>query len=152
MLNIFFIFIKKIWSVKLTAILLRLKKINPMRIKNLIVIIATVFAVQEISAQVSTNKSADETFYTIRQTQVNDFQSQIKAYFGNRNSELFIENQTQEAVTVQIVTMDGKLSFLKATKDQLITISLKELSGKGIFILQVFDVHGNYYSKRMLVH
>jgi len=48
--------------------------------------------------------------------------------------------------------MDGKLSFLKATEDQLVSIPLKELPGKGIFILQVFDVHGNYYSKRLLVY
>ena len=123
-----------------------------MKIRSLAIAIITVFSVNGLFAQVSTNQKADESVYTIQQTRVRSFENQIKAYFGNQNSRLFVENQTKEAVTVQVVTMDGKLSFLKATEDQLVSIPLKELSGKGIFILQVFDVHGNYYSKRLLVY
>ncbi len=123
-----------------------------MKVRNLIIAIIAVFSVNSLFAQVSTNKTADENVYTIQQIRANSFENQIKAYFGNQNTRLFVENQTKEAVTVQVVTMDGKLSFLKATQDDLISIPLKELSGKGIFILQVFDVHGNYYSKRLLVY
>ncbi len=123
-----------------------------MKVRNLIIVIIAVFSVNSLFAQVSTNKIAEENVYTIKQTQADLFENQIKAYYGNNNSILFVENQTSEAVTVQVVTMDGKLSFLKATTDDSVSISLKELSGKGIFILQVFDVHGNYFSKRLLVY
>ncbi|MCD6366336.1 MAG: T9SS type A sorting domain-containing protein [Bacteroidales bacterium] len=123
-----------------------------MKVRSLIIAIITIFSANGLFAQVSTNQKSDENVYTIQQTRVSSFENQIKAYFGNQNSRLFVENQTKEAVTVQIVTMDGKLSFLTATEDRLVSIPLKELSGKGIFILQVFDIHGNYYSKRLLVY
>jgi len=123
-----------------------------MKIRNLIIAITALFTANILSAQVSTNQKADENVYSIQQTRVNSFEKQIKTYFGNQNTRLFIENQTKEAVTVQVVTMDGKLSFLKATTDELLSIPMNELSGKGIFILQVFDVHGNHYSKRLLVY
>lgn len=123
-----------------------------MKIKSLIVVIITFFTSSVLFAQVSTNQKVDENVYSIQQTRVNSFEKQIKAYFGNQNTQLFVENQTKEAVTVQVVTMDGKLSFLKATTDELLSIPLNDLNGKGIFILQVFDVHGNYYSKRLLVY
>jgi|GEM_PF-6110156 len=123
-----------------------------MKIKSLIVVIITFFTSSVLFAQVSTNQKVDENVYSIQQTRVNSLEKQIKAYFGNQNTQLFVENQTKEAVTVQVVTMDGKLSFLKATTDELLSIPLNDLNGKGIFILQVFDVHGNYYSKRLLVY
>ena len=128
------------------------QKNNNMKVRSLIIAIITIFSANGLFAQVSTNQKSDENVYTIQQTRVSSFENQIKAYFGNQNSRLFVENQTKEAVTVQIVTMDGKLSFLTATEDRLVSIPLKELSGKGIFILQVFDIHGNYYSKRLLVY
>lgn len=123
-----------------------------MKIRSLIIAIVALFTANILSAQVSTNQKVDENVYSIQQTRVNSFEKQIKTYFGNQNTQLFIENQTKEAVTVQVLTMDGKLSFLKATTDKLVSIPMNELTGKGIFILQVFDVAGNHYSKRLLVY
>ncbi len=122
-----------------------------MKIRNLIIAIIF-FSPNILLAQVSTNQNADENIYYIQQARINSFEKQIKVYFGNQNTQLFIENQTKEAVTVQVLTIDGKLSFLKATTDELVSIPMSELTGKGIFILQVFDVHGNHYSKRLLVY
>lgn len=123
-----------------------------MKVRNLIVVIIAIFSVNSLFAQVSANMGPEKNIYTIEKTQANTFESKIKTYFGNDNQMLYVENQTKEAITIQIVTMDGKLSFLKATQDDLVNISLKELSEKGIFILQVFDVYGNSFSKRLLVY
>ncbi|HIE16003.1 MAG TPA: T9SS type A sorting domain-containing protein [Bacteroidales bacterium] len=123
-----------------------------MKIKYLTIAILCFLFTGILQAQILTNQESDENIYTIEQTRDMSFENQIKAYMSSQDGRLFVENQTSEAVTVQVVTIEGRLVFLKATTNTLVTISLKDFLQEGIYVLQVFDVHGNYYSKRFLVY
>lgn len=122
-----------------------------MRIRKVIFIVAAILVTNTLFAQVSTNIGAEKKINTIKKNQSDCFENQIKAYIGYDNQTLFIENQTKEAVTVQILNFDGKLSFLKASKEQLISVPMSELY-KGIAVLEVFDVHGNTISQKLVIH
>jgi len=123
-----------------------------MKIKYLTIAILCFLFTGILQAQILTNQESDENIYTIEQTRDMSFENQIKAYMSSQDGRLFVENQTSEAVTVQVVTIEGRLVFLKATTNTLVTISLKDFLQEGIYVLQVFDVHGNHYSKRFLVY
>ncbi len=121
-----------------------------MRIRKIIIVVIAVLAVNTLFAQVSTNNGAEKKINTIEMNQPNRFENQIKTYIGYDNQTLFVENQTKEAVTVQVLNFDGKMSFLKASKDQLVSIPMSELY-KGIAELEVFDVHGNTVTRKLVI-